>query len=187
MNKLIQNVKSFTPHLNTHYRIGMRVIKTAAAVTICLLIALLSGNRGAISITAVSALVTLRPTHNDTVRSGVFRLIGTMIGGMFGLLIAIIEMFLPYYSDGLFVIVIPAILLLNLYICNVLKMQDSCTISCVVTLIVAARITPDATFGEALVFTLIRLMDTLIGVVVGTVVNITPHTVSELMKKRDSG
>jgi len=52
-----------------------------------------------------------------------------------------------------------------------LKMQDSCSISCVVTIIVAANIVIDATFSESLLYTFIRLRDTLIGVFVATVIN----------------
>jgi uncharacterized membrane protein YgaE (UPF0421/DUF939 family) len=62
-------------------------------------------------------------------------------------------------------------------------MQDSCTISCVVTIIVAAHINLDATLGGALFFTLLRLRDTLVGVVVATVLNIVPYHIITLLKK----
>jgi uncharacterized membrane protein YgaE (UPF0421/DUF939 family) len=168
-------------HLNTHYQIGMRVVKTAAAVMICLLIALFTGGWDSIPITAVSAIVTLRPTRGETVNTGIFRVLGTIIGGVIGTLAVLIGLFLPYYNDGLFVIVIPLMLLLNLYLCNVLKMQDACTISCVVTILVAAHIDLDLSVGGALVYTLLRLRDTLIGVVVATLLNIVPYFISALL------
>ena len=172
-------MKSFnsvvTAHLNTHYHIGMRVVKTAVAVMICLLIALLTGGWDSVSIAAVSAIVTIRTTSGETMHSGVFRLLGTVIGGVVGILTVIIGLFLPYYSSGLFVIVIPLMLLLDLYLCNVLKMLDSCTISCVVTILVATQINLDATVGGALIYTLFRLRDTLIGVIVATILNIAPR------------
>jgi len=173
-------------HLDMHYRIGMRVVKTAAAVMVCLVIALLTGGgMAAVTITAVSAIVTIRPTHGDTVHTGVFRLIGTLFGGLIGILTVIIGLFLPYYYDGLFIIVIPLMLMLNLYICNVLKMQDSCSVSCVVTLLVAANMSYDAAVGESLIYTLFRLRDTFIGVAVATVMNIIPYRVlGSLFKKK---
>jgi len=170
--------------LDTQYRIGMRVVKTAAAVMICLLIAMFVGGWTSIPISVVSAIVTIQPTRGETVRSGGFRILGTVIGGVIGTLTVIIGLFLPYYTDGLYVIVIPFMLLLDLYLCNVLKMQDTCTISCVVTVLVAVHIDLDATVGGAFIFTLIRLRDTLIGVVAATIMNVVPHYVSARLNKR---
>jgi len=186
-------------HLNTSYRIGLRVVKTIAAVVICLLISLLVGGPIAIPIMAISAIVTLQATQDDTIRAASFRVLGTAFGGALGTLTAIIGLFLPYYSEGLFVVVIPLMLLLNLYLCNFLKMQDACTISCVVIILVASRITPyaasmseallftpDASVGESLMFTFMRLRDTMIGVGVATAVNVLPHYASKLWKKDEA-
>jgi hypothetical protein len=171
-------------HLNTHYRVGKRVLKTCAAVMVCLFISLVSGNMTSIPIKSVSAIVTMQTTQGDSIHTAVFRVLGTIIGGIVGVLTVVIGLFIPYYDQGLFVVVIPVMLLLNLYLCNLLKMQDSCTISCVVTIIVAARLTSDASVADSLLFTLFRLTDTLIGVIVGTVVNVAPSSISEIMKRR---
>ena len=185
-NKLKKLTLAVDSHLDTQYRIGMRVVKTSAAVMICLLIALFVGGWSSIPITAVSAIVTIQPTRGETVKTGGFRVLGTIIGGVIGTLTVIIGLFLPYYSDWLFVIVIPFMLLFNLYLCNVLKMQDTCTISCVVTILVASHVNLEATIGSALIFTLIRIRDTLIGVVVATIMNIVPHYFTVLLKKRNA-
>ena len=191
MNKFTGKLKKLAAvvnsHIDPHYHIGMRVVKTAIAVMICLLIALLIGGWDSVTIAAVSAIVTIRPTRGDTVHSGVFRILGTVIGGIAGTLTVVIGLFLPYYSDGLFVIVIPLMLLLDLYLCNVLKMPDSCTISCVVTILVASNIKLDATVGGALIFTLYRLRDTLIGVGVATVLNIAPHYIAARVNPEKGG
>ena len=172
--------------LDKHYHIGMRVIKTAVAVMVCLIIALLTGSRNSIPITAVSALVTLQATQGETIRTAVFRVLGTIIGGVLGILAVIIGLFIPYYIEGLFVVIIPLMLLVDLYLCNVLKMQDSCTISCVVTIIVAARVTTDASINEAFIFTLLRLRDTLIGVGLATVINLIPFNFAGLIDKNNA-
>ena len=173
-------------HIDTHYRIGMRVVKSAAAVMICLLISLLAGGWDTMSIAAVSAIVTIRPTRGETVSSGAFRVIGTAFGGALGIIAVVVGLFLPYYNEGLSVVVIPLMLILNMYICNVLKMQDSCTISCVVTLLVAGHVSQGSTVGSALVYTLFRVSDTLIGVVVATVMNILPYHIMTWLHKSDS-
>jgi len=183
MNRFISTLKSFVPVVDTHYRVGMRVVKTAIAVGICLIIALLTDGMESATISAVAAIVTIKVTQDDTLRTGVFRLLGTLIGGVLGILTVIIGLFLPYYNEGLFVVVIPLVLILNLYICNVLSMQDSCSISCVVTIVVAAHIAVDSTVGEALMYTLVRLRDTFVGVTVASVLNVLPFFVSRRTKK----
>ena len=160
--------------IDTHYRVGMRVIKTVASVTVCLLIAWLIGSRDSLPIAAVAAIVTMQATQRETLKIGLFRVLGTIIGGGFGILAVLIGLFLPYFSEGLFILVIPIMLMLNLYLCNLLKLQDSCAISCVVTIIVAAHIITESSLGESLDFTFIRLRDTLIGVFVSTAVNMLP-------------
>jgi len=178
MKRLIEALKNHAPAVDTHYRIGMRVVKTAAAVMICMLIALFFGGWESKTITTVSAIVTIRPTQGESVHTGIFRMLGTFIGGALGVLTVIIGLFLPFYTDGLFVIVIPLMLIVNLYICNILNMQDSCAISCIVTIIVASHVALDATVSEALIFTVLRLRDTLIGVIIGTGMNILPEKLS---------
>jgi len=185
MKRLLDKLKKHAPVVDTHYRVGMRVVKTVAAVMICLLIAFLTGSMESVPITAVSAIVTIRPTQGETVHTGIFRVLGTILGGALGILTVMVGLFLPYYNDGLFVVIIPLMLLLNLYLCNVLSLQDSCNISCVVTIIVAAHITPDASVGESLIFTLQRLMETFIGVVVATIMNIVPYHISGFFKKHN--
>ncbi|MCL2228034.1 MAG: aromatic acid exporter family protein [Oscillospiraceae bacterium] len=185
MKRLIEEIKNNVPAVDPHYRIGMRVVKTAAAVGICLIFALVAGGIESILITAVSAIVTIRVTQEETVVSGVFRILGTIIGGALGAITVLISLFLPYYDEGLFVVVIPLVLLLNLYICNVLNMQDSCAISCVVTVIVATQIAPlDDSISEALAFALMRVRDTFVGVTVATIMNIVPYQISRYFKKR---
>jgi len=166
--------------VDTHYRIGMRVIKTIAAVTICLFIAYLFGSRDSLPIAAIAALVTMQSTNSETLRIGVFRVLGTIIGGVFGILTVLIVLFLPNYFDGIVIVVIPLMLLLNLYICNIMKMQDSCTISCVVTIIVALHVITDTSFDETIVFTFVRLRDTLIGVIVATIINMLPWLIKRI-------
>ena len=174
MKRFFEKLSDNALAVDTGYRIGLRVIKTITAVTICLLIAWLIGSRDSLPIAAIAAIVTMQATQSETLHIGIFRVLGTVIGGVFGILTVLIGLVLPYYTDGLFIIVIPLMLLLNLYLCNLLKMRDSCAISCVVTIIVAAHIVVDVSFNESLVYTFVRLRDTLIGVFVATAINMLP-------------
>jgi len=174
MKRLLSKLYKKAPSVDTHYRIGMRVVKTIAAVMICLFIAWLIGSRDSLPIAAIAALVTMQATQRETLKIGIFRVIGTIIGGAFGLLAVMIGSILPYYTDGLFILVIPTMLMINLYLCNLLNMKDSCTISCVVTIIVASHVIIETIPYDTFTFTFIRLRDTLIGVVIATAVNLIP-------------
>jgi len=187
MKRLLEKIREHAPTVDPHYRIGMRVVKTAAAVGICLMFAFFWGGIESILITAVATIVTIRATQEETIVSGMFRILGTVIGAALGMLTLLIGLYLPYYNDGLFVIVIPLMLLLNLYICNVLNMQDACAISCVVTVIVATQISPlDNPMDEALDFAMLRVRDTFVGVTVATIMNMVPYKISDYIKKRRS-
>ena len=186
MKRILEKLADNAPAVDTGYRIGMRVVKTIAAVTICLLIAWLIGSKDSLPIAAIAALVTMQATQSETLRIGIFRILGTIIGGIFGILTVLIGLVLPYYVDGLFIVVIPIMLLLNLYLCNLLKMQDSCTMSYVVTIIVASHIIIDDSFDESLIYTFIRLRDTLIGVIVASVINMLPGLLRRLAKSSES-
>jgi len=174
MKRFISKLYKRAPSVDTHYRIGMRVVKTIAAVTICLFIAWLIGSKDSLPIAAIAAIVTMQATQSDTLKIGIFRVLGTIIGGAFGLLAVMIGSILPHYTDGLFILVIPTMLMFNLYVCNLLNMKDSCTISCVVTIIVASHVIIDMIPYDTFTFTFIRLRDTLIGVVIATAVNLIP-------------
>ena len=169
-------------HIDTNYRIGMRVVKTVASITFCLIISLVAGGRISINIAAVSAMVTLRATQGETLRSGFFRLLGTAIGGALGILTTLIGSFLPFYESGLFVVIIPIMLLFDLYLCNLFKMQDSCQISCVVLIMVALPIEKDLRMLNVLIETSFRLLETFIGVGTATVMNIVPYHIVNMMK-----
>ena len=186
MKRFFEKFTDNAPAVDTGYRIGFRVVKTIIAVTVCLLIAWLIGSRDSLPIAAIAAIVTMQATQSETLRMGVFRVLGTVIGGAFGILTVLIGLVLPHYADGLFIIVIPLMLLINLYLCNLLNMQDSCSISCVVTIIVAAHIVVDASFDESLIFTFVRLRDTLIGVIVATVINLLPGLVKNKVQAPNS-
>ncbi|MCL2222055.1 MAG: aromatic acid exporter family protein [Oscillospiraceae bacterium] len=168
--------------VDTGYRIGMRVVKTIAAVAICLLIAWLMGSRDSLPIAAIAAIVTMQATGTETVKIGVFRVLGTIIGGIFGILAVLIGLSMPEYAQGLFIVVIPIMLLFNFYICNLLNMKDACSISCVVTIIVGSQILVEASFGESLAFTFIRVRDTLIGVSIATIINMLPKLAHKIRK-----
>ena len=68
-------------------RIGMRMIKTAAAVAICLLLYILRGEQGVPVFSAIAAVICMQPYVDNSVQVALNRIFGTILGAAFALLV----------------------------------------------------------------------------------------------------
>lgn len=103
------------------------------------------------------------------------RLLGTALGGLIGFAAAFSSEYIPYYSQGVFLAVVPLLLifdlyLCNLYLCNVFHLQQASMISCTVVLLVALNF--GRTQQDAVLYALNRAIDTLIGAGVSLLVDL---------------
>ena len=159
--------------MKPRYKVGMRNIKTAVAVGICLLTFQLIGLESSYMgldkdingiQAALAATICMKSSLQNTVRTGIDRTIGTVIGSMMGVLFLLLIGSIPSY---LFVLLITAGVVIIIYLCNVLKLQASVPISIVVyliILIVQHEVSPFA-------YGLIRLAETVFGIFVAYMVN----------------
>ena len=76
-------------------RIGMRMIKTAIAVGICFLISSLTGGNGKPIFSAIAAIICMQPYVEHSVDVAFNRIIGTIIGAVFGLIAASVSLYIP--------------------------------------------------------------------------------------------
>ena len=76
---------------------GQRIIKTSAAVLLCLLFYMLRGYRGnqMPAEAAITAIICMQAYLTDTAENAVSRLLGTMIGACWGFLFLLVMMLLP--------------------------------------------------------------------------------------------
>jgi len=65
----------------------MRMIKTAIAVAICLLIYLLRGKQGAPVFSTIAAIICMQPYVENSVTVAFNRVVGTFTGAIMGLLV----------------------------------------------------------------------------------------------------
>ena len=73
------------PHLHLHWHhIGMRIIKTVIAVFLCGLVAYIRKESAFFSM--IAALACVQNTASETIKSSVDRMIGTLIGGVAGVM-----------------------------------------------------------------------------------------------------
>ena len=137
---------------------GMRNIKTGIGVMICVLI----GYFHIVDNTffaAAACIVCMQTTVKSSLTVGLNRLKGTFIGGLIGFIFVLIRPGDPILSC-LGVII-------TIYICNILKINNSITVACIVYCAIHLGI-KDA---SPIAYSISRTLDTSVGVVVGVAVN----------------
>lgn len=150
-------------------KIGMRIIKTCIAVYICFLIYLLRGEQGAPFYSAIAAILCMQPYVSNSLKVALNRTIGTFIGGAMGMIVLLFERsFMPTDIPALQYLLVSLAIIPLIYFTLLIKKQTASYIACVVYLSIA--ITHGADVNPAL-FTLDRILDTLIGIFVSLGVN----------------
>lgn len=148
--------------------IGLRVIKTVISVYVCFLISFV--RNGIPFYSAIAAVLCMKSDYTNSLKVGKSRMIGTLIGGIYGFLAII---FIEYVNIKLFVYIhylILSLFLIPIIYTNVfLKVSSSTYISCVVFFSITAS--SGRNMGP-MYFTLNRMIDTLIGIVVSIVINL---------------
>ncbi len=137
---------------------GMRTIKTGIGVMLCVLI----GYTGIVDkafYAAIACVVCMQTTVKGSLTAGLNRLKGTFIGGLVGFLFVITTPGNPILSC-LGVIT-------TIYICNLLNINKSITIACVVYCAIYLGIGT----ANPISYSIYRIIDTSVGVLVGLGVN----------------
>ncbi len=138
--------------------IGMRYIKTAIAVTLCILISNALHSEYPF-FAAIAAVISMENTVTNSFITGRNRVMGTLVGAGIGLMFALV---LPENAlmCGLGVMVI-------IYACNTMKWNNSISIATIVFLAIMMNLNGQNPW----VYSLNRIADTLLGIIVALVVN----------------
>lgn len=142
--------------------IGMRIIKSAIGVLIGFLIYLLRGENGAPFYTALSVLWCMRAYDNESYGMAIQRVIGTFIGGFYGLIMILLEFqFFKTEPDYVRFIVISLFIIPVIYTTILLNKKNASYFACVVFLSIVVL-----HLGEANPFLFVgdRIFDTLLGI-----------------------
>ena len=141
---------------------GMRNIKTGIAVMICILVGYLNIIDN-VFFAATACIVSMKTTVKSSLIVGRNRLMGTFIGGIIGFLFVLIKPGNPVLAClGI---------ISTIYICNLLNINQSVTIACVVFCAIFLSI------GNAnpIEYSFWRIIDNSIGVLIGVGVNYYIH------------
>lgn len=149
---------------------GMRVVKTAIAVFLCLVIVGLIGHKSYSGYSAIVAIVCMQKGVDDSLNVSKNRIIGTIIGAIFGIFtFKMIEYFgivenivLPYILVAIMMIVLMMVIIL-------LNKQTVTAITCIIFLSVA--VLRDSSV-DVWFFAFRRVIDTLVGILISLMVNL---------------
>lgn len=138
----------------------MRTIKTALAVSICIIISNLFNVTSAFY-AVIAAIISMGNTVSYSYKNGLNRIKGTVLGALVGLLFSLIK---PgdVILAGMGIVII-------IYLCNVFKWNTAITIACTVFCVILTNLNG----RNPLQYSVFRTLDTLLGIVVSIVVNYT--------------
>lgn len=145
-------------------KIGMRNIKTTLSVFICLLIFSLVNRENPIY-ACIAAVICLQNTIDDSLKKGIERIIGTIIGGLLG--IVLLFFMNKYIDSGLFIIIISLGIMILIQVCVSINMRQSVVICCVVYL----SIMINKSHEGYVLYTVNRVLDTSMGIIIALLVN----------------
>lgn len=151
--------------------IGMRIIKSSAAVFLCYIIYLLRGRQGAVFYTQLAVLWCIQPYVDTSLKKALQRTVGTFIGAFFGLLVLLFSQCI-LHSDPKFELleytIISIMIIPIIYTTVLLHKKDASYFSCVVFLSIVVIHMADV---NPFFFVWERVSDTMIGILVGVLVN----------------
>ncbi|CEN92754.1 membrane protein [[Clostridium] sordellii] len=137
-------------------KMGMRTIKTGIAVMICLLLGKFLVQK--LFYCAIACVISVQDTVKGSMKVGLNRVKGTIVGGIIGFLFALIQPGEPVLC-GIGI-------MLTIYTCNMLKIS-SVVVSCVTFLAIHLGV---GTYNPAY-YSIHRVIDTSVGVIIGVVTN----------------
>ena len=156
-----------TDHAVPH--IGMRMVKSAAAVLICLLISMLVDREDMRIYSSIAALLCIQPYAEDTKRMAVQRTVGTAIGSVFGIAVLLLEMSFQDFRGTLAGYVLVAVMIVPvLWISVALKSANAAALSGIVFMSITVTHVTDA---SPWIFAWYRASETMAGIAVGIAVN----------------
>lgn len=153
--------------------VGMRIVKSAAAVFLCFLVYDLFRKDGIVFYSQLAALWCMQPLRDNTRSKALQRTVGTFVGAAFGLLILLADQVvlerISWETGIVYAFLVSAGIVGVIYITLLIHKKDASYFSCVVFLSIVVNHIGDA---NPYLFVLNRVLDTMIGLTIGIGVNL---------------
>lgn len=148
-------------------RVGMRMIKTSLAVAICFLLYFARGEEGVPVFSTIAAIICTQPQVENSLKVAINRIIGTLLGAAFALLVLYLIRFIPWEYRILRYMVISFAIIPAMYVTVLLKKTGASALAGIVLLSVCL-----SNGGRPpLVDAVNRSVETIIGILVSLGVN----------------
>lgn len=146
------------------FHIGMRNIKTGIAVGLSMLVCMFIPN-SLMFVASISAIHCVQDNVHKSIRLGISRVIGTLIGGLLGVLCVLADQYAGL--EYLFLITVPVAVVLSIALCTFIGEPAACVPSCIVIVAIMMSRESDARY----VYAFYRMVETIVGVVIAVLVN----------------
>lgn len=146
-------------------KIGARNFKTALSIFLCIIVLNLLGFESPFY-ACIAAVICMTDSCETSIKMGKNRMIGTIVGGAFGMLATIILS--KYDTNVLRTLIICSFIVLSIYVCTLLKRPGSVSIACIVLL---ANLLLNRDYSNY-IYTLSRIAETFIGIIIAVGVNV---------------
>lgn len=169
-------------HHDGPWHFGMRIFKTGLASLICLIFSRALGGYPFFAV--IAAIICMKPTIEDSLDVGLHRILGTFIGGLFGMVLLSVYSYFDIKSGRMLTDILTMLgLMVLIKILAYFHRSPATVITCVVY--TSILLLPLA-HGQSIVqYSMMRVLDTLLGVVVAILVNelLPNHRAVELKKE----
>lgn len=152
--------------------VGKRIIKSAVGVALCYLIYFLRGKRGTVFYSQLAVLWCMQPYVDNSIKNGIQRVIGTMIGAAYGILVIILDIYLlpqVFSKDVYYYLLVSAMIAPIIHTTVWMRRKNASYFSAVVFLSIVVNHITDP---SPLLFVFNRVTDTMLGIVLGVCINI---------------
>ncbi|MGL4762694.1 MAG: FUSC family protein [Sarcina sp.] len=146
-------------------KIGARNFKTALSIFLCIVILNFLGFESPFY-ACIAAVICLTDSCDTSIKMGINRIIGTVVGGFFGI---IATMILSKYDISILrTAIICLFTICVIYVCTILKRPGSVSIACIVLL---ANLLLNRDYSNY-IYTFSRVLETFIGIIIAVGVNL---------------
>ena len=154
--------------MNSSFKIGHRTLKTVAAVFLCLLVNFLFGKKEPFY-AVIAAILCIQPSIHKSMDIGIYRIVGTVLGSILCFFVLWAGKSIPYYSEFMYLLVIPVTILAFIYLLNILHLKDSVPVATITFIVMIFTLKPE--INGTLAHAIERTLDTIVGAVIGVLVN----------------
>lgn len=148
-------------------KVGMRMIKTSLAVAICFLLYFARGEQGVPVFSTIAAIICTQPHVENSLQTAFNRIIGTLLGAAFALLVLYLIRFIPWEYRILRYMVISFAIIPVMYVTVLLKKTGASALAGIVLLSICLSNGGSPPIVDAVN----RSVETIIGILVSLGVN----------------